>query len=855
MRKIIFLSALLIVLPNGFTANAFEYTPASASSNDLILVAVSHPDRGAVARLLFAEIMVIHDRERYLLIAASAADLVTMRAMGFSWKVLDENMSGKTYYTIYLGNERRRERLYATVDGAERGPGGKTQATVRILEHDPYEVVIEAAPEKAEDIAAAGFDIARLFLRPIRLPSEEKFRPRRVLTEPDALIETMVDSVSSSVIDAKVARLQGFVTRYSNRDSCQSAANYIKAQFESYGIDSVYFHHWSDWYKDNVVAVMPGVGSPEKIVIVGGHYDSTSPFRDNCPGADDNASGTAGVLECARVLGRYQYDYTLSFIAFCGEEQGLLGSRAFAEAAAARGDDIVGMLNIDMIGYVEPGDSTDLDIIDNFSSQWLRDLVMDVGALYVPELPMVDGDLIRGNSDHSSFWSNGYDAIMFFEDVNDYSPYIHSLNDVVGVSYTNPQLAVRSVRAAVALLATVADPFRVIIQHTPLVNTEDTQNPYHVAANLLAAGPLDPDSMFVVYENEMGTFTVPLNSTGAGNGYEAYIPAQVGGTRVQYYIVAENTDGYRAHHPKNAPDELNCFVVGTPVVLVEEDFETDSGWIVGDVDDDATGGIWVRADPNGTSFYGPVQPEDDHTADPGVMCFVTGNAPPGSAQWASNVDNGKTTLSSPVYDLSAYANLWLRYYRWYSNDTGVTEVTDDWVVDVSPDSGQSWVRIETLPASDRTWRFIERYIPDYITPTSSVQFRFVASDDDPSSIIEAALDDFSITAYIDTTTTVVGSPSLPPGLVRLDQNYPNPFNPETQIRIAIGGPGEIVTLRIYDVTGRAVASLLESEHVAGEKHVRWNGRDRNGRQVATGVYFYRLEAGGRILSKKLVVLR
>jgi hypothetical protein len=227
-------------------------------------------------------------------------------------------------------------------------------------------------------------------------------------------------------------------------------------QFESFGIDSVYFHEWSTQYYPNVVAVLPGAEHPDSIVIIGGHYDSVAADHNNCPGADDNASGTAGVLECAQILSQHEYGYTIVFIAFCGEELGLLGSEYYAMEAEARGDKILGMVAVDMIGYVAASDQLDLDIIDNDDSSWMRDRVMAVGTLYVPELIVVHGYLSGASSDHASFWRHGYDAIMFFEDSYQYSRYIHTADDVVGKSYINPTLAERSIKAAVAFVADLA---------------------------------------------------------------------------------------------------------------------------------------------------------------------------------------------------------------------------------------------------------------------------------------------------------------------------------------------------------------------------------------------------------------
>jgi hypothetical protein len=592
-------------------------------------------------------------------------------------------------------------------------------------------------------------------------------------------------------------------------------------------------------------------------VVIGGHYDSTTPNHSIAPGADDDASGTACVLEVARVLSNYTHDYTITFVAFCGEEQGLLGSEAYASTAAANGDDIIGAFAVDMIGYVEPGDAVDIDIVSNTSSQWIRDLVIDVGGAYVPGFPVVPGSLPGGaGSDHSSFWAAGYDAILFFEDTDDYSPYIHTASDVVGTSYNHPTMALNSVKVATGLMATMAKAPPVVISHTPLENTPDTQNPYRAVAEILTTTTLNPDSLLVRYSTAAGTFDLTMSSTGGPNEFEAFIPAQLGGTFVDYFIVAEDMDAHRVTHPADAPSEVHGFFVGAITPIVEDDIEVESGWTAGVPGDNATTGIWVRVDPNGTnSGSTPVQPEDDHTPAPGVNCFVTGNAPPGSSQGSNDVDNGKTTLLSPVYDLSGYPNAWAHYYRWFSNDTGSGAGTDAWAVDVSSDGGTSWASVEYTFDSNHAWDLVTRDLTELISLTSQVQFRFIARDDSPGSIVEAAIDDFSIMTYEEPTTAVLERGPAVASRIVLEQNEPNPFNPETTIRFSIPAPGQKVTLRIFDLMGREVTRLLEDEPVIGAAAVRWDGRSAIGSEMPSAVYFYRLDAGEKSFTRKLVLVR
>jgi hypothetical protein len=418
---------------------------AASASGQKSLVFVDRPADGDAAWLLDSGVDIVHDAGRFLLAATDAAGIELMDRFGFSCTVLDDDVSGKTYYTAVP------VRSAGPVDLSRYG---------RVLRRLGPGAIIETSMEDAERLPGAGFDIVRVDLRPIR-PAVRGERPlvHRSSAQSDPQIQAMVDEVSSPSIDGYVQRLQDFVTRWARHDSCQAAADWIKAEFESFGIDSVYYQNFSSTYKDNVVAVMPGKSLPGEIIVIGGHYDSVANDAYNAPGADDNASGTACILECARVLSAHEFDRTIVFIAFGAEEQGLLGSKHYAAGTAVNGDNIVAMVNVDMIGYVAPGDDLDLDIIKNAPSTWLRDRAVTVAGAYVPSLAVVDGSIpVGAGSDHLPFWDNGYNAIMFFEDTDESSPYIHTPEDSIGPSYNSPLLASQSIRVAVALLADLADP-------------------------------------------------------------------------------------------------------------------------------------------------------------------------------------------------------------------------------------------------------------------------------------------------------------------------------------------------------------------------------------------------------------
>lgn len=196
----------------------------------------------------------------------------------------------------------------------------------------------------------------------------------------------------------------------------------------------------------NVVATLPGAVRPDDIYILGAHFDSVA-----CPGADDNASGVAGIMEAARVLSLFDFEATIQFIAFDREEQGLIGSAAYAGAAKARGDDILGMISLDMIAY-NTGNNT-ADIFGTTASDPLKLTLSGALQTYGGLTVQING--ASGGSDHWPFEQNGYQAALMIEDWS--NPYYHSLNDNVDTaSYINYTFAADMTKGAVGYVAGAA---------------------------------------------------------------------------------------------------------------------------------------------------------------------------------------------------------------------------------------------------------------------------------------------------------------------------------------------------------------------------------------------------------------
>ena len=207
----------------------------------------------------------------------------------------------------------------------------------------------------------------------------------------------------------------------------------------------------------NIVATLRGTQpeSAERIYVVSGHYDSmcTSPTDAKCdaPGANDDASGTAAVLEMARVMAKYEFDATIVFMAVAGEEQGLLGSTYFAEQAKQKNIDVEAMFTNDIIGNSlggngvrdaarcessqkacpsneKPEEATVRRGVggeNDSASRQLARFIKETGERYVPAMRVMmvyRRDRYLRGGDHIPFLERGFPAVRFTEPNEDYQP-------------------------------------------------------------------------------------------------------------------------------------------------------------------------------------------------------------------------------------------------------------------------------------------------------------------------------------------------------------------------------------------------------------------------------------------------
>jgi hypothetical protein len=309
---------------------------------------------------------------------------------------------------------------------------------------------------------------------------------------PDPRIGAALKEISSARIQADIEKLVGFGTRstLSAQDPSSIAAGrgiaaareWIQSEFERYSQDcggclAVNIDSFPEAPADripqttkitNVYAVLKGSDpeSPQRMVLVTGHYDSRNSDildpKGDAPGANDDASGTAVTLECARVLSRRKFPASIIFLAVAGEEQGLNGSRHFAQMAKQQGWNLQGVLNNDIVGgnqdpEQDPGvvrvfsegvpvaaDEKQLKQIrglggeNDSPSRELARYIGETGAVYeagVKPLLIFRLDRYLRGGDHYSFNQQGFSAVRFTEYREDYTRQHQNVRSEDGIEY------------------------------------------------------------------------------------------------------------------------------------------------------------------------------------------------------------------------------------------------------------------------------------------------------------------------------------------------------------------------------------------------------------------------------------
>ena len=262
-------------------------------------------------------------------------------------------------------------------------------------------------------------------------------------------ILNMTSQVNSDSLSTTIMDLESFVSRHSENSNRIDVANYIADRFRNYGLDVkldtfMYVNSASGigYEQYNVIAKLEG-RTTEPPVLIGAHHDSCC-RTDSSPGADDNASGVAAVIEAARIFTTNDYfpRRSVYFSTWAAEEQGLLGSKDFANKIFQQGVELDLVINLDMIA----NNNLDYNAVNVQVSSSIEDQVSIFSNL-IENLTYV-GVMNSGNSDHAPFLQKSY-LILYFHEY-DFSPVYHTPRDLF--DRLNMEYSAIVVKAALANL-------------------------------------------------------------------------------------------------------------------------------------------------------------------------------------------------------------------------------------------------------------------------------------------------------------------------------------------------------------------------------------------------------------------
>lgn len=656
------------------------------------------------------------------------------------------------------------------------------------------------------------FLLLGLFIIPSTSSSQIIYNPK---------IDSIVNLVSTSSISKFNRELSGdtmttigglpyhLISRKYNSPHNIKAAQYIYEKFQSFGLTTYYQQHNAT--NINVIAKKTGTKYPNQKYLITGHYDDWSTnSTDTIPGADDNASGTSAVLEAARLLAGLNTDYTIEFIAFDEEEIGLYGSKGYADSSYARGDSILGVLNMDMISWDGNNDGK-MSVYLNNASTTIADEFIRTVQLYNINLTC-SKSYNSGGSDHYYFWQRGYKAITLIEIGSDFNPYYHSRQDTF--DKFNLTYFTNITKAAIATFLSWALDYKYSINHNPLPSGMDT-SPKTVIANIhfpvpLGAG-INAPRLYYRINNGQYQYINAFNVT--GETFKFLIPGQPQGTKISYYIAAQDSagtivgtlpNGGSGINPPGATPPANPFVY---YIWAGATFSSATvPKVIGDLVQTRD---TIYISQTGTVEDVTVNLTIMHPDDGEIVFFL--NKVSGSATLSQYNGVGGQNYINTTFDDSA--------------SLGIKQGTPPFTGTFRPDS--------------YLWNLNGQELQGY----------WVLRIYDKAAGNQGTLVNWSLNISYSQSVSVKKEEGTVPSDYVLYQNYPNPFNPVTNIKFSIPKAG-FVKLAVYDMLGREVSVLVNEVKQAGQYTV-----DFKAVNLTSGIYFCRLTTNEFTEVKKLVLMK
>ncbi|MGB9665513.1 MAG: M20/M25/M40 family metallo-hydrolase [Ignavibacteria bacterium] len=609
------------------------------------------------------------------------------------------------------------------------------------------------------------------------------------------------------------------ISRHKNQPGNDKAAQFIYEKFQSWGFQ-VQYETFSSTGK-NVIATKQGMFDSQKYFVICAHYDDM-PSGTTAPGADDNASGTATVLELARVFSQYNFNYTIKFICFDEEEQGLVGSNYYATQARNRNDSIIGVINLDMTAYDANNDGM-VDVHSNSVANTAQIANEWINNIYQYSIELITRTVAsQPYSDHYSFQQKNYGAILVIEYDLEFNPRYHTVNDKF--QYLNMNFAHKIAKVTAA---TAAEYIQVALSNSTNIFTDAGWNLISIPLIPVDGrkSTLFPQATSLAYTYDGSYITKDTLEVGKG-----------------YWLKFENS--------------LTHTLTGQIINSIQ--IPVKAGWnLIGSLNSTIPVTSIITSPPNIISSY-----------------FYSYS---GSYNQAQYLEKGKG------YWVKCLQNGFMSFSTLSKNQVLSLPSVDDAkfiLTFISNENAQKLYLIEKdftgdffeLPPESPSGGFDVRFIDNYFVSklssdekiikikSSNYPVRLILSSGSNENALRIKYQSNGIEYHVILTNgeeilldrpidfIKVKKENLPKNFV-LRQNFPNPFNPITKINFYIPVDSRI-KLKIFNLKGELVDILIDGKLNAGNHSVVFNGSS-----LPSGVYFYELtnETGFRDIKKMILI--
>jgi hypothetical protein len=574
-----------------------------------------------------------------------------------------------------------------------------------------------------------------------------------VITQTKPEVVSLINQVSQDNIESTIRYMQQFY-RVATSPAALTVQNWLVDHFESYGYDDISIHYFTlnsqQLDAGNIVVIKQGTEFPDEYIMITSHYDHSSWDFPCGPGADDNASGTAGVLECARLLKNFPTKRSIMFVPFNAEEYWMVGSLPFAKKCANENMNIIAHLNMDMIGWFPPTNpNTIMASGYSYISKTLFEYYQQTANTYIPSIPTIrlsEGDSYGG--DHMPFNMYEYPSI-YIGDIEYHSqhPCYHQSCDTIGPNggVNRLDLAKAFVQATLAAAAELTNAW------LPPQNLSACSGMNKITVSWDSSGESD---FYKIYKNDK-LLDVTVNTY-----FEDYEVAV--GDKYEYYVVALNCESHQEGAPSNK-DEVT-FVEPLPLPYSNDFSANKYGFEQSN---------WVLRSMGGKN----------------ALCNTTGNG--------SFPDNYISMAESDWFEIPANIEDISVKFKWRGTLNGIWfnsglffEVTND---------RKTWHKLAYISGNITSWQDCGFSLNDYKN-SEFFQVRFRLESSGAQGI-------YTKIGYI-ADVEIVFEPVIPiiiqpvPHITSFNF-FPNPANTSVTI---VTGQEQSYHIAIYDMTGRVILS-------------------------------------------------